>query len=57
MSWMALGIPKRLHSADTDAWSPAEFLIGKPVRLYCNLDNEYHSGRILDWRTCSGSRN
>ena len=53
MSWMALGIPKRLHSADTDAWSSAEFLIGKPVRLYCNLDNEYHSGRILDWRTCS----
>ena len=38
---------------EKDAWSVADFLIGKPVRLYCNLDNEYHNGRIIDWRTCS----
>lgn len=31
----------------------AEFLIGKPVRLYCPLDNNYHVGRIIDFRTCS----
>jgi len=31
----------------------AEFLVGKPVRLYNNLDNEYHVGRIVDWRTCT----
>ena len=28
----------------------AEFLVGKPVRLYNNFDNEYHVGRIVDWR-------
>ncbi|KAL7488912.1 hypothetical protein ACHAW6_014505 [Cyclotella cf. meneghiniana] len=39
--------------ANKDVWKVAEFLIGKPVRLYCNLDNEYHNGRIIDWRTCS----
>ncbi|KAL7531908.1 hypothetical protein ACHAXR_004302 [Thalassiosira sp. AJA248-18] len=33
--------------------SSAEFLVGKPVRLYNNLDNEYHVGRIVDWRTCT----
>ncbi|EED91547.1 predicted protein [Thalassiosira pseudonana CCMP1335] len=31
----------------------AEFLVGKPIRLYCNLDNEYHNGRIVDWRRCT----
>lgn len=31
----------------------AAFLVGKPVRLYNNLDNEYHVGRIVDWRSCS----
>jgi len=40
-----------LTSEENDAWSAAEFLIGKPIRLYCNLDNEYHNGRIIDWRT------
>ena len=33
--------------------SGASFLVGKPVRLYNNLDNEYHVGRIVDWRSCS----
>ena len=41
------------RSEEKDAWSVADFLIGKPVRLYCNLDNEYHNGRIIDWRTCA----
>ena len=31
----------------------AEFLVGKSIRLYNNLDNEYHVGRIVDWRTCT----
>ncbi len=31
----------------------AEFLVGKPLRLYCPLDNNYHVGRIIDFRTCS----
>ena len=35
------------------AKNSAELLIGKPVRLYNNLDNEYHVGRIVDWRTCT----
>jgi hypothetical protein len=30
-----------------------EFLVGKPTRLYNNLDNEYHHGRIVDWRKCT----
>lgn len=25
-------------------------LLGKPVRLYCPLDDNYHSGRIVNWR-------
>ena len=37
----------------TPASAGAAFLIGKPVRLYNNLDNEYHVGRIVDWRSCS----
>lgn len=31
----------------------AAFLVGKPVRLYNSLDNDYHVGRIVDWRSCS----
>ena len=27
-----------------------EFLVGKPVRLYCPIGNSYHVGRIIDWR-------
>jgi hypothetical protein len=37
----------------TPASAGAAFLVGKPVRLYNNLDNEYHVGRIVDWRSCS----
>jgi hypothetical protein len=46
-------VPDETKDEEKDFWSAAEFLIGKPVRLYCNLDNEYHNGRIVDWRTCS----
>mmetsp|Transcript_18695 Transcript_18695/g.28401 ORF Transcript_18695/g.28401 Transcript_18695/m.28401 type:complete len:615 (+) Transcript_18695:143-1987(+) len=27
-----------------------EFLLGKCIRLYCPVGNQYHSGRIVDWR-------
>lgn len=27
-----------------------DFLVGKPVRMYCPDGNMYHNGRILDWR-------
>lgn len=30
--------------------APPSFFIGKPIQLYCPLDNEYHQGRIVDWR-------
>lgn len=46
-------VPERRAGEDKDSWSVADFMIGKPVRLYCNLDNEYHNGRIIDWRTSS----
>ena len=29
---------------------PPSFFIGKPIQLYCPLDNSYHQGRIVDWR-------
>jgi len=28
-----------------------EFLIGKICKVYCTKDNEYHTGRIIDWRS------
>jgi hypothetical protein len=28
----------------------ASFFVGKPVRLFCAVDNKYHVGRIIDWR-------
>mmetsp|Transcript_20232 Transcript_20232/g.31603 ORF Transcript_20232/g.31603 Transcript_20232/m.31603 type:complete len:638 (-) Transcript_20232:15-1928(-) len=37
----------------TPSSAGAAFLVGKPVRLYNNLDNEYHVGRIVDWRSCA----
>ena len=27
-----------------------ERLVGKTFRVYCNIDNTYHVGRIIDWR-------
>ena len=38
---------------DLEGGDSAEFLVGKFVTLYNNLDNEYHVGRIVDWRTCT----
>jgi len=29
------------------------FLLGKCLRLYCPIGNQYHSGRIISWRTVS----
>jgi hypothetical protein len=31
------------------------FFVGKCVRLYCPVDNQYHSGRIVDWRIATHS--
>lgn len=33
-----------------------DFLVGKPLRLYCPDDNNYHNGRILDWRRATHLR-
>mmetsp|Transcript_8546 Transcript_8546/g.25774 ORF Transcript_8546/g.25774 Transcript_8546/m.25774 type:complete len:718 (-) Transcript_8546:28-2181(-) len=30
-----------------------DLLVGKLVRLYCPADNNYHTGRIVDWRSAS----
>ena len=27
-----------------------DFLVGKPIRLYSPNDNQYHTGRIVEWR-------
>ncbi len=32
-----------------------DFFLGKCVRLYCPIDNQYHSGRIIDWRKATYS--
>lgn len=37
-----------------DVHGNEDALIGKPVRLYCPLGNNYHNGRILDIRPCPG---
>jgi len=29
---------------------PPSFLVGKPIYVYCPMDNNYHVGRIVDWR-------
>lgn len=28
-----------------------DFFIGKMIKLYCTTDNQYHTGRIIDWRS------
>ncbi|KAL3760765.1 hypothetical protein ACHAWU_003673 [Discostella pseudostelligera] len=47
------GSMKNGDSEITDVTTSASFLVGKPIRLYNNLDNEYHVGRIVDWRKCT----
>jgi hypothetical protein len=32
-----------------------DFFMGKCVRIYCPTDNQYHSGRIIDWRKATHS--
>mmetsp|Transcript_33464 Transcript_33464/g.73406 ORF Transcript_33464/g.73406 Transcript_33464/m.73406 type:complete len:830 (+) Transcript_33464:265-2754(+) len=27
-----------------------DFFVGKPIQVYCPLDNSYHNGRIVRWR-------
>jgi hypothetical protein len=43
----SLGVGKNTNEDNAD------FLVGKPVILYNTLDNEYHSGRIVDRRICT----
>ncbi|KAL3827175.1 hypothetical protein ACHAXA_006730 [Cyclostephanos tholiformis] len=38
-------------AVEDDGEDSAEFLVGKVVTIYNYLDNEYHVGRIVDWRT------
>lgn len=33
-----------------------DFLIGKPIRLYCPEGNSYHDGRVIDWRRATHLR-
>lgn len=35
----------------SDIERTGELLVGKSVRIYNSLDNDYHVGRIVDWRT------
>ena len=30
-----------------------DFFVGKPIQVYCPLDNSYHNGRIVHWRKSS----
>jgi hypothetical protein len=34
---------------DLGGGDSAEFLVGKFVTIYNNLDNDYHVGHIVDW--------
>lgn len=43
-------------SATLDEPMGADFLIGKPLRLYCPVGNSYHNGRIIDWRRATHLR-
>jgi hypothetical protein len=45
---------KVTKSRKVEAVKP-EFFLGKCIRLYCPLDNQYHTGRIIDWRKASFS--
>ena len=28
-----------------------DFFVGKTIKVYCSKDNQYHTGRIIDWRS------
>jgi len=40
------------HDGDAALRAPPDpgMLVGRPVLLYCSVDNYYHRGRIVDWR-------
>ncbi len=31
-----------------------DVFVGKTIKLYCPTDNQYHTGRIIDWRSAVG---
>lgn len=35
---------------DDESFGP-ELLVGKLLRLYCPINNQYHNGRVIDWRS------
>eukprot|EP00551_Chaetoceros_affinis_P011201 CAMPEP_0203670708 /NCGR_PEP_ID=MMETSP0090-20130426/6714_1 /ASSEMBLY_ACC=CAM_ASM_001088 /TAXON_ID=426623 /ORGANISM="Chaetoceros affinis, Strain CCMP159" /LENGTH=812 /DNA_ID=CAMNT_0050535633 /DNA_START=56 /DNA_END=2491 /DNA_ORIENTATION=+ len=41
---------KDKYSFENKRFGP-ELLVGKVIRLYCPSDNQYHHGRIIDWRS------
>jgi len=51
-------LSKLHHDALTEWKAPAtdpvlqtpDFLVGKAIRIYCPNGNQYHTGRIVDWR-------
>lgn len=53
----AIGTVRNLQAASVpkDPLGP-DFLIGKPLRLYCPDGNSYHNGRIIDWRRATHLR-
>ena len=50
---LAMSSSDLLDSGKNSGDDSADFLVGKPVILYNTLDNEYHSGRIVDKRVCT----
>ena len=47
-------VAKSSKSGKVELVTP-DFFLGKCVRLYCPIDNQYHSGRIIDWRKATHS--
>lgn len=53
----AIGTVRNIQAASTpDRPLGPDFLVGKPLRLYCPDGNSYHSGRIIDWRRATHLR-
>ena len=54
----AIATVNNMTAASTTQDKPmgADFLIGKPLRLYCPDGNSYHNGRIIDWRRATHLR-
>ncbi len=44
-------IKDNLHpDTDDESFGP-ELFVGKLLRLYCPINNQYHNGRVIDWRS------